>query len=579
MNLRLILFFSAVLFCIASPASAEIAETTEEAEAFYTAYRAVIEQAKDGEEMLPFLPEKILETIEGFKKEFSREDVDKLLQARLNMLQSITRIKVLQSEDSEKGYILHVEGIRTEDNEPNKGEVSLVKENGALKVEDEVWEVEKEPEPEEVAFTPVTEPGADDTASGTLDVDGRIVPLKYAYAMLQKNFGGKDAIWVLLSSAPTSFGDDTQRVHVDEGRLHYIVLLIRPDQRITSTMIYDNNFEKNFVSSAGGHILKAETFGPSVIAGRAFTEARNIGETTYQYEVEFKVTVLDEEHAQAMQPEPQQPVRPPEMNTMAANEVMRASFADDAKPDAQELIGSALSPKKPYTPTFQVFTEQQVRDAVRITASRNNAWVGYNTPEVQLYLPEADNSVYSLVEFHPVKLLDTEEKEVPFELEKGLYDHDCCCTEIRFLAKTEEGEFDPNRKSVEFSRAVGSVKIQYPLVVETVIVKKDQPIPEGMEITLEGPFVSYTEEGLDLPETPPFSPIRPVRAYDASGKQIKQHGYSAATATQTEDGKRTTKNTMAFYGNIAELQLDVVRERAEFELSYDLPPAEKLKEE
>jgi hypothetical protein len=214
--------------------------------------------------------------------------------------------------------------------------------------------------------------------------------------------------------------------------------------------------------------------------------------------------------------------------------------------------------------SFQTFTEAQLRAGIKIISARSYAMFGYNTPEVQLKLPRTSNSAYSQIDFSDPKLTSAAGKPVKFEQERGGYNEEKFSDEIRF--RNPDGD-----AIVQFAHARGSVKVKYPLEVKTLTLTAAQPGPAELALKIDGPFVSFSPDAVQLPDTS-FTKLKPVRAYDAAGHQLEQYSYSE---TGTDDDG-VERNHLAFYGNVARLEIDSVLGWAELDLPYNLTPAPLL---
>ena len=242
------------------------------------------------------------------------------------------------------------------------------------------------------------------------------------------------------------------------------------------------------------------------------------------------------------------------------------SFA--AAQEREELLAETKHDEKAIAPAFVQLTAEQAAEQITMTSGRNYAWFGFNTPEIHLVLPAADNSVYAVVDFPNPKLLDAEGSEVAYEREKGLYDHETHHDELR--CAPVEGD-----QPVEYARAVGTTTIRYPLKIRTISARKDGPPIEGLDVSFDGPFVSLrTRHGQDeLPEAASFTGIKAFRVLDASGRQLEAY---PSTAVSMRDG--VTTETKSYWGEVAEVQVDAVEEWATIRVTYELPSVEKLPE-
>lgn len=229
-------------------------------------------------------------------------------------------------------------------------------------------------------------------------------------------------------------------------------------------------------------------------------------------------------------------------------------------PDRKELVANPKFEEESPRPSFKVFTEAQLRAQIKIISGRSHAVFGYNTPEVRVKLPAVSNSHYAEIEFGPATLLSATGGKVPFELEQGGYQEDTFSDEIRFQPKGRG-------TIIGFARVRGRVKVKYPLAVKTAVIKPGQAGPPELAVKIDGPYVAVAvavaEEEVKLSL---------VRAYDAAGRQLKRHGH-AETATD-DDG--TYRWHIAFYGEVARLEIDTVESWAELDLPYNLTPAALL---
>jgi Ankyrin repeats (3 copies) len=236
-----------------------------------------------------------------------------------------------------------------------------------------------------------------------------------------------------------------------------------------------------------------------------------------------------------------------------------------AQPTKEELTAQPQFIQNAMEPVFESVEAQSALKDIKIVSGRNTAIFGFNTPEVVVYLPRIDNSAYAIVQFDEPELLDAGGKALPFELEGGGYDDNRFSTEIRVASKDGVG-------LVDFLKIKGTGKIKYPLKVKTRSIKKGEASSKELAVTLDGPFVTYTDP--NIPEMIfLFTGIGPVRAYDASGHRLGKDGYNG-TSTKGD----VTRRTLAFRGEIAEVQIDVVEQWVEIEFTYDLPPIKPLPE-
>jgi hypothetical protein len=222
-------------------------------------------------------------------------------------------------------------------------------------------------------------------------------------------------------------------------------------------------------------------------------------------------------------------------------------------------------------PKLVSVTDAQLKEGTAARASRNYAWMGYNTPEINLQLPAVDNSAYAEVTFAPAKLADKNGKAVPYEVENGLYSSETHGIDVRFTPKDAK----PDSPPVEFAHAVGTIKVRYPVTARTVVIKPAAPASVGAaKVSVKGSSVVVDAPGdWKMLEAPFGSGLdHPLRAYDAAGKRLEEdQGKQLMETTAT-----TMRTTRVFKGAVAQAKLDVVDEWADVDLAYDLPPAPKL---
>jgi hypothetical protein len=234
------------------------------------------------------------------------------------------------------------------------------------------------------------------------------------------------------------------------------------------------------------------------------------------------------------------------------------------KPTRAELLGDMRVVEDAVEPEFVDLTAEQLQERLEVVSSRCSAFYGFNNPEVQIHLPPSDNSVYAAVEFSSPRLLDAEGNEVRYELERGIYDHDTHSDEIRF-APADGGQ------TVASARAEGSITLRYPIRMRTVAITAGGSAPARLTVTIDGPFVSWSDPQEVLPKAASFTPIEQLRAFDPSGRRLEQHpwkGFSMSGGVSVD--------TYAFWGEVAELRIDVVDEWADLEITYLLPSIEPL---
>lgn len=232
-------------------------------------------------------------------------------------------------------------------------------------------------------------------------------------------------------------------------------------------------------------------------------------------------------------------------------------------PERAELLKEVKYAEEAPKPEFKTYSEADLKSALQILSTRSYAVYGFNTPEVRLVLPKVGNSSYASIEFAAPTLLNAAGRKVPFETEESGYMEDSAASEIRFKPKTGDA-------IVQFAHVKGTVKLKYPLSVQTQTFTTKDLGDKTLGVIIDGPYVSFGDEAFQVPSTS-FSHLRPIRAYDKDGKQLEQAPYSETSA---DDDMMRQK--MAFFGNVARLEIDTAAEWAELDLPYDLKPAPML---
>jgi len=234
------------------------------------------------------------------------------------------------------------------------------------------------------------------------------------------------------------------------------------------------------------------------------------------------------------------------------------------EPDRAELLGSPRFVEEAAEPAFVELTAEKVRSQIKVISSRSFAVFGFNNPEVQIHLPRCDNSIYAMVDFSPARLLDAGGREVKYERERGIYDHDTQSDELRFAPVK-------GKAPVEFARAEGAISLRYPVRMKTVSIRKGSPAPGGLRVFIDGPSVSWIEPEPKLPEAASFTPVEQWRSFDSSGRRLEKHPYEGLSI------KKGIRTEIYFYwGLVAETRVDVVEEWAEIEIEYSLPSVDPL---
>lgn len=393
---------------------------------------------------------------------------------------------------------------------------------------------------------PVAEvPSVNGKADGELVINGEKTPLQYAYAYQKPGFSDPTKMNTVVILSNMELDDEalnswSRRAELEEiGKLQCVELTINTDNRVISRRLRHHAFEAGLSGVSSQEVFEPQTIGEDIVAGKAYSKAEHdFFGVTYEYRASFRAQVKE-------------PATPSESSTTDT------SSWTITPPTKEDLTTVPRFMKDAVEPVFKTVDFQAVVDDIKIVSSRSTAIFGFNTPEVVLYMPRIGNSAYAVVQFDDPELVDSQGRIVPFELESGGYNDDTFSAEIRFIPK--EG-----RELVEFANIRGSGRIKYPLKINTDVVKKDE---STADITLDGPYVTYTYQNIHEMAFL-FTNIGPIRAYDATGRRIKEHdGYNS---TVSKAG--VTRRTIAFRGDIAELQYDKAENWVDMEFTYGLPP-------
>ncbi len=229
-----------------------------------------------------------------------------------------------------------------------------------------------------------------------------------------------------------------------------------------------------------------------------------------------------------------------------------------------QSVASSRLAKASKQPTFHIVTPPNVQKSTQIVSSRSTAAFGFNAPLVRIYLPRIDNSTYAVIEFDEPMLLNDNGKSIACEIERGGYNIDLYSDEIRFAAPD-------GMETLSYAKAKGTGRILYPLKITTRAVHSGQPA-SNPEVIINGSRVTYIDQNISEMVFKQ-SHMGPVRAYDATGRQLIMGDYNAS---QTQG--KIMRRTLSFLGKIAKVEIDTVAEWAEMAFSYKLPPTKPLPE-
>ena len=234
-----------------------------------------------------------------------------------------------------------------------------------------------------------------------------------------------------------------------------------------------------------------------------------------------------------------------------------------AQVDSKELLANPKYASEDRRPVFRKLTAEEARSAIKVTSSRTSALFGFNNAEVQIHLPRVDNSNWIDDQFSEPKLFDQKKREVKYEKEQGIYNHETWSTEIRFAGV--------DGKPLEFAKATGSVRVRYPLVMKTLSLKKTETAKaEEAGLRFDGPLIKA--DLAKIPEGAFASDLAGIRAYDKAGKRLeKVMGYSSSSWEND-----VSYRGYAFHGDVARVDFDVAEEWVTLEIDYEMPPAPAL---
>jgi len=100
---------------------------------FYMDYRAAFQEAKAVEELFPFLAKEKISEVEKTPK------ADRPKMFELMKLMEMKNVKVLKETKTATGYTLEATGEGGMGDGPSKGTITIVRENGKLKLVEESW--------------------------------------------------------------------------------------------------------------------------------------------------------------------------------------------------------------------------------------------------------------------------------------------------------------------------------------------------------------------------------------------------------------------------------------------------------
>ena len=212
-----------------------------------------------------------------------------------------------------------------------------------------------------------------------------------------------------------------------------------------------------------------------------------------------------------------------------------------------------------------------------VVAQRDYAMFEFNTPMVVVKLPHTLNSAYAVVnfgepniinafgntitklDFGKPNIIDANGKSLTYSPEEGRFN---------LYSFTNEFRFSEVKGTIAF--ADGVVHLFFPAKIRLVTLTPAKPSDGAIEARFHGGLVRVNVGGFMADFTLPEN-LTSVRAFDASGRQLKKLDYNGATTLN-----RVHWQGYGFWGNIAKLQVMVVDEWLTLNLPFHLPPTPEI---
>jgi hypothetical protein len=146
---------------------------------------------------------------------------------------------------------------------------------------------------------PAARAAAPGTASGTLTVNGKPVPLAYAMATTQKNpFDAKKTdVLLLLTNVPVdpaAMADDFGRMKLaGKGNFSGVEVEVDPDGQVISGTLYSPDFKKfnGMISATGMHQFEGKVSASSIDGKLFIPKDDDFAGYTYRYEATFQAPI------------------------------------------------------------------------------------------------------------------------------------------------------------------------------------------------------------------------------------------------------------------------------------------------
>ncbi|MGB5984495.1 MAG: SH3 domain-containing protein, partial [Desulfobacterales bacterium] len=227
-------------------------------------------------------------------------------------------------------------------------------------------------------------PSQNGVAAGEMVINGEATKLKYAYAHPEAGFSDPDRMdtIAILSNMELDYealSSWARRSELEDiGKLFCIELTINPDNQVISRRLRHHVFDGSPSGVSSSEVFEPQEAGQGIIAGQAYS--RSEGEffgITYQYRVAFKAEI-------------KKPVEPAQTNqgTQAASYTI-------TPPSKEDLTRVPRYMKDMAEPVFKTMDARSAVSWIKVVSNRNTAVIGFNTPEVVVYLPPFGNSAYA----------------------------------------------------------------------------------------------------------------------------------------------------------------------------------------
>ena len=123
----------AVLALSVAPSVASAAEPAGEGTKFYMDYRAAFAKAKSIDEVLPFMAKERVAQVQQTPKE------DRAKMFEMIKMMDVKDVKVTKESKTATGFTLEATGTGGMGDGPTKGTITIVREDGKLKLDKESW--------------------------------------------------------------------------------------------------------------------------------------------------------------------------------------------------------------------------------------------------------------------------------------------------------------------------------------------------------------------------------------------------------------------------------------------------------